>query len=285
MASTFQKIFSMLRINNGLSSIYTNDTLEPACMDDRGAVFSQNIINGSAANFMLSDTNDSDNHASTPLVVADPALTATTNYLYGYDSVGDNWDRVRTGGNSADGVASETLGILKQAASLYGFNGATFDRLLTQANNGDDVAVSTLGLLKQAAFGYQFNGTTFERTRGNTDEIWLPSAVRSTTTNSADFINYNGRGLWVVFEITAVPGVTSVTCNIQRKHPNDGSYSIVLGGAPQTGVTTIQMRLYPGIAVAAAITNSDVLSRVYRIQVVHSGAGDFTYSVAGSVLI
>lgn len=284
MASTLQKIFSMLRINNGLSSIYTNNTLEPACMDDRGAVFSQNIINGSAANFMLSDTNDSDNHASTPLVVTDPALTATTDYLYGYDSVGNNWDRVRTGGNSADGVASETLGILKQAASLYGFNGATFDRLLSQANDGDAVAVSTLGLLKQAAFQYHFNETSFDRVRGNTNIVLLPSAVRSGSVNSPDFVNYNGRGLLIIFQINAVPGVSTIACNIQRKHP-DGGYSNVLTGVGQSSVTTVQMRVYPGITAATNLAASDVLSREFRVEIIQTGAGDFTYSVEGCVLL
>ena len=254
-------------------------------MDDRGAVFSQNIINGSAANFMLSDTNDSDNHASTPLVVADPALTATTNYLYGYDSVGDNWDRVRTGGNSADGVASETLGILKQAASLYGFNGATFDRLLAQANNGDAVAVSTLGLLKQAAFGYLFNGTSFDRARGNHDEIYLPSAVRTGNVNTADFINYNGRGLLLLLDVTAVPGVSTIQPLIERKHPDDGGYSVAFGGSLVSTISTLQVRIYPGITAAAGTSASDVLSRIYRIRIAQIGAGNFTYSLTGTILV
>lgn len=286
MANTLQRVLSLFRVNNTLETVVTAEgTLDVPSMGQLGDVLVQNLINGtSSPNLMQGAGNDVDNVASTTRTPTQPAPIAAVAYTYGYDSVGDNWDRARVAGNNADGVAPEALGILKQAAALYGFNGTTFDRLLSQANNGDAVAVSTLGVLKQVAFQYTFNETSFDRVRGNTNIVMLPNAVRSASVNSADFVNYNGRGLLIIFQIFAVPGVSSIALNIQRKHP-DGGYSNVLTGVAQTSVTTVQMRVYPGITAAANTAASDVLSREFRVEITQVGAGNFTYSVEGCVLV
>lgn len=291
MAVTLQKLFSLFRVNTALTDLYDANIYEVLSMDSRGAVFVQNVINGTAsANLMMAVTDNTDNQATTPLVAGSPAPQAVVSRLYGYDSAGNNWDRLRVAGNNADAVAVETIGVLKQAAALYGFNGATFDRLLSQANNGDAVAVSTLGLIKQAAFNYLFNGTTFDRERGNEEGTALASAVRAVTTDSADIINYNGRGVVGFLNVTAVPGVSSVNARFQIRDPASGTYVDAPRGvndgifSPQT-VTTVATGIflfqYGNPFDSSNVSN--VVPRTFRIRVTQTGAGNFTYSVGFSI--
>lgn len=272
MSTTLQKLLSLFRVSSTLPVLYTNNTLDVPTMDTRGAIFVQNVINGtSSANLMLAATDDTDNQATTPLVAGSPAPQAVVARLYGYDSPGNNWDRLRVAGNDADAVAVETIGVLKQAAALYGFNGATFDRLLSQSNNGDAVATSTLGLIKQAAFQYLFNETSFDRERGTVSGIALASAARTATTNSPDIISYNGRVIIAILNITAAPGVETVTINIQGKDPASGNYYTIISGTAQAAVS---------ISYQISVNSfTSVTPRTWRINVTHSAAGSFTYSV------
>lgn len=138
-----------------------------------------------------------------------------------------------------------------------------------------------------ANFNYQFNGTTYERVRGNTEETVLASAVRSATNNSADSINRNARGLYIVFDITAVPGVQTVTLTVTGKDPVSGKYITLLTGAAEVAVATKTYLVYPGAGAAANgvnVVNGFPLPRTWRVTITHSGAGNFTYSV-GAMLI
>ncbi len=54
-------------------------------------------------------------------------------FLYGYQGVSDNWDRIRASDLSADAVESNIGGKLHAASFLLGFNGTTWDRLRTTA--------------------------------------------------------------------------------------------------------------------------------------------------------
>lgn len=288
MPSTLQKILSLLRVSNALPVLYTDGTLDTPAMDERGAAYVQNVINGpGSANLMLAGTDDTDNQASTPLVGGDPAPQVVVSRLYGLDSAGNNWDRLRVAGNNADGVAVETIGILKQAAALYGFNGATFDRLLSQASNGDAVATSTLGLLKQAAFTYIFNGATFDRMRGNVEGTALASAARTATTNGPDITNYNNRGIIFFLNITAAPGIDTILLSAQARDPISGNYApfnIAWTAQSATGLTLYVIN--PPVTATAiyAGTTSGPLPRTFRPVVTHSGAGSFTYSLGYSIL-
>lgn len=277
MATTLQKLFSLFRVSTTLPVLYTNSTFDVPVMDERGAIFVQNVINGSgSANLMLAGTDDTDNQASTPLAAASPAPQVVVSRSYGYDAVGNNWDRLRVAGNNVDGVAAETIGVLKQAAALYGFNGVTFDRLLSQANNGDAVAVSTLGLIKQAAFPYLFNDTSFDRERGTVEGVALASAARTVTTNSADIISYNGRMAAAIINITAVPGIETVILNIQGKDVASGNYYTIASSAASAAT---------GITLVTSTYNSFTvfIPRIWRVNVTHSAAGSFTYSVGYTI--
>lgn len=277
MGTTLQKIFSLFRVSTALPILYGNNTFDVPAMDERGAVFVQNVINGtSSANLMLAVTDDTDNQATTPLVAGAAAPQAVVSRLYGYDGAGNNWDRLRVAGNNVDAVAAETIGVLKQAAALYGFNGATFDRLLSQANNGDAVATSTLGLIKQAAFPHLFNGSTFDRERGSIEATALASAARAVTTASTDITSHNGRLVVAIIDITAAPGVDTLVMSIQGRDIASGKYYNIISTAVLGAVSTIVIVSNTGII--------GYIPRTWRINVAHSGASSFTYSVGYSIV-
>lgn len=133
-----------------------------------------------------------------------------------------------------------------------------------------------------------FNGAGWDRQRANTDLTLLASAARTTTTASPDQINYNGRGVVVFLNITAVPGVDTLQVNVQAKDPVSGVYSTFAQG-PTIATTGFQyITVYPGAATAGsflAYTSVQPLPRTWRVNIGHSAATSFTYSVGASVIL
>lgn len=112
----------------------------------------------------------------------------------------------------------------------------------------------------------------------------LASAVRAATNNSADQTNLVGRGVHVVIDVTAVPGVDTVTPKIQGKDELSGQYYDILTGAAISGVSTVVLKVYPGITVAANVSASDILPKTWRVVMTHSAGTNFTYSVGASLI-
>lgn len=109
----------------------------------------------------------------------------------------------------------------------------------------------------------------------------LPPKVQAASVNSPDMQNDGARGVIVVFDITAVPTVDTVTPKIQGKDPVSGKYYDIVSAAAQVAVATIVLKVYPGITVAANLAVSDVLPRTWRLVVTHSAGTNFTYSAGG----
>lgn len=142
--------------------------------------------------------------------------------------------------------------------------------------------------LYNPSISYAFNESTWDRKRGNTNLTTLASAARTATTNSADQTNYNAKGLYVYFAITAVPGTDTVTLTIQAKGPVAGTYETLLTGAAEVGTATRCYLLYPGAGAAANgvdVVNAFPLPRTWRITITHSGSGSFTYSVGANLIL
>ena len=129
-----------------------------------------------------------------------------------------------------------------------------------------------------------FNGTTWDRERSNTEETYLASAARTATNNSADFTNYNARGLHAIVNVSAVTGAASITPTIQAKDPVSGLYYDLLVGLPITTVGTNVLKVYPGISPVLNASASDLLPRTYRLRIVHGTADSITYSVSGALV-
>ena len=158
---------------------------------------------------------------------------------------------------------------------------------------------SGLSLFKTVADGYNnllsalptipynilFNGSTWDRQRANTEETLLASAARTATLNSADFTNYNAKGLHVVINVTAIAATPSIVPFIQGKDPISGTYYDILEGLPITTTGINIIKVYPGISAVVNVSASDLLPRTYRVRVEHGDADSITYSVAGALVL
>ena len=129
-----------------------------------------------------------------------------------------------------------------------------------------------------------YNGATYDRQRNNMAGTLLASAARTATTSSADQTNYNGQAVAVTVNVTAVPGVETVTPSIEAKDPVSGVYTTILTGAAISGTSTVRLRVGTNITAVANLAAADVLGRTWRITMTHSASGSFTYSVGYDVM-
>lgn len=133
-----------------------------------------------------------------------------------------------------------------------------------------------------------FNGTTMDRQRNNVDTGALTTlSAASVGGNSTDQINYNGRGLQLVIDITAISGTTPVlTVTVQGKDIASGKYYNLLVSSPLSTVSTILLSIYPGVSAAANISISQALPRTFRILYTITGTTPaVTATIGASVII
>jgi hypothetical protein len=107
--------------------------------------------------------------------------------------------------------------------------------------------------------------------------------LRPQPCNSADQTNWNGRGCKIVVNISAA-GTSSLTFTIKGKDSVSGTYYTLLASAAQTGTGTVVLTVYPGVAVTANVSASDVVPRTWRVEVTGSDGSSWTYSVSAVTL-
>ena len=165
--------------------------------------------------------------------------------------------------------------------TLYNTSGTAIDAFAPV-----DTATAT-ATLKVNSVGATFNGTNWDRLRGMTANTVLVSAAR-TATVSTDVTNYNGRSFAVILNITAAPNTAStITIQIRVKDSISGNYVTLLAsaailGTATTGIVpnTTRYVVALGETVAANLAASDALGRTMNVNVVHSNADSWTYSVS-----
>lgn len=108
---------------------------------------------------------------------------------------------------------------------------------------------------------------------------WLPSASRTTTQTSPDFVNQGCRNIAVILDVTVVTASPSVTVTINGKDPSSGKYYLLLSGAAVVTAVTNVYKVGPGLPVAANVSANDVLPEVFQIVVTANNANAGTYSV------
>lgn len=136
---------------------------------------------------------------------------------------------------------------------------------------------------------YGFNGLSWDRLRTNQDQTILASAARTATLNSADFTNYNHRGVIVTLDVTASADTPSITLQIEHKDLGGSKYEILLlTTAAVTGAGVHTYIVYPGIGAAS----DDVvqvagfpLGRIWRVTVTHADGDSITYSVSAASIL
>lgn len=124
------------------------------------------------------------------------------------------------------------------------------------------------------------DANTYSRT---SELTLLASTARTATVDGADQDNPEGRGLHVVIDTTAIAATPSVVPHIQGKDPLSGKYYDLLVGAAITGVSTVVLKVYPGITVAANLSASDILPKTWRVRMVHADTDSITYSAGAAV--
>jgi hypothetical protein len=127
--------------------------------------------------------------------------------------------------------------------------------------------------------------------------VLLASAAQSATVATADQLNPDAIGVVLSLDITATPNnAETLTLVIEAKDPASGKYGALtafaalvasaLGATPTTA--TYFYTLAPGVAETAAVPQHEAqalaLPHIWRARVVHSGAGQWGYSLAGSLV-
>ena len=135
---------------------------------------------------------------------------------------------------------------------------------------------------------YDPTASTFSRQRGQHELTLLSSAARTATTTSADFTNYNSKGIIVVLNITAAAGGgETLQTEIQAGNSIITSYLPLTTGTTQTATGATWVILYPTTMGAGNWNNyvNSVLPKTFRVKVTHSAAGSWTYSVTACMLL
>lgn len=154
-------------------------------------------------------------------------------------------------------------------------------------NASADASAGATGL-NVTGQGLAFNGSTWDRVRGNIDTGALVThTAASTGTTSADQINYNGRGLKLVIDVTAITGTSpTLTVTIQGKDTASGKYYTLLASAALTATGTTVLEVYPGVGVTANVSASTTLPRTWRISTAIGGTTPaVTATIAASVIL
>ena len=106
----------------------------------------------------------------------------------------------------------------------------------------------------------------------------LASAARTATTSSSVFENREHDSGTFIFDITAVPGVDTVTFSVVGVDPTSGKTWTILAGTAQVGTGTNVYKVGPGLVAAANATSQDRLPRRFKVTITASAASSFTYS-------
>lgn len=118
---------------------------------------------------------------------------------------------------------------------------------------------------------------SFSAAHAGQDTI-LTSAVRTATTTTSDIVKQTEDAVTFILNVTAVPGVQTLTPKIQGKDSLGNYYDIVVGTASAT-TGIVLLKVGPGIASVANVAIGDMLPDVYRVVITHSSTGNFTYTL------
>lgn len=123
---------------------------------------------------------------------------------------------------------------------------------------------------------------------GNNQEYTIRAAgtVINANGNSVDLDN-TGAGVKVVVDITAVAGTApTLTLIIEYKDPASGKYIALLTSAAFSTISTNELYIYPGAAVVANVSASNVLPKTWRARWLIGGSGGPSVTASiGAVLL
>lgn len=153
-----------------------------------------------------------------------------------------------------------------------------------QAINSGSVAADTdTGANIPVAAQQLYAGTltnNWRRPRGNENQTLLTSVGRTITTSSADFKNYNARGVMCFWNWTIAGATPSLIFTIEGKDPISGLYFALATAAAQTTIGARIVIMYPTVT-----GGSSPLSLTWRVTITHNNANSNTYSVSADLIV
>lgn len=118
----------------------------------------------------------------------------------------------------------------------------------------------------------------------NTGKVLLTSAARTAATvNTVDQLNVSGKGAVVVIDVTTFTSGT-YTFTVQGRDPASGKYYTILTSAAIGSVSTVVLRVYPGLTAAANLVASDVLPTAWRVSAAGATTPNMVFSVGVMVV-
>lgn len=136
-----------------------------------------------------------------------------------------------------------------------------------------------------------FNETSTDLVRGNTSgQVALASAARTAAVASGNFVNYNGKGLWITLNVTAKAAATTLQVFVGAYEPVlDVATSICTFTAVAAAAGSNYGHLvYPGVLNADMTSPSQAKSlaipRNFYFVVTPSDANSVTYSLYYGVI-
>lgn len=168
--------------------------------------------------------------------------------------------------------------------SLYGQKSNPGDAAIRIRTPADSLTpIDSISVISASGL---YNGSTLDLLRNNVEGIALASAVRNSTTNSPDIVNYNHKGIAVILNVTSASGTGGLQIRVQAKDPVSGNYVTGINPPPTavTTVTTTMIEVYPGISSPNFNGYSYALPRTFRISITHVDSSNYTYSVGYCLL-
>lgn len=201
------------------------------------------------------------------------------------NNTGTDIDIIRAHGGRMMVQSTWSTSIVSEGTGAYGY--------VSHLNNNTHVAgTPAVGTMLWAGASGAYH------VRGNMTATALTSSARTATTNSADLTNPGNKGVIIALDVTATPNdAQTLTLEVQVKDPVSAKYVTItaytallastLGATPTT--ETYLYTLYPGTAETAAVAKHELQALVipfnWRVRMVHSAAGSWTYTVGLQYII
>lgn len=116
----------------------------------------------------------------------------------------------------------------------------------------------------------------------------LPSAARTTAPDTQEFEivgrGYQYTGLHLIIDVTAEAATPALTITVDGVDRISGkTYNLITSAAIST-VSTVALKIAPGITPAANVAVAMNLPPIFRVSVAHGNADSATYSISGMLV-
>jgi hypothetical protein len=134
-------------------------------------------------------------------------------------------------------------------------------------------------LLRLFAFAFLVSLASFSNAQSIQAQRVLESAARTdATVNSATQNNNSWRSAHIIIVTSAFTAGT-YTPHVPGMDPVSGTFYDILVGAAIAGTGTVVLKVGPGITPAANLAVSDMLPKIWRVQMVGAAGQSMTFSI------